>query len=167
MADEFSFDIVSKNDLAEIENAVNQANKEITTRFDFRGSVSRVEFDKKEKEPLLTLYSDDESRLKSVIDVLQNKFVKRNVSLKALDYQKIEPAEKATVRQVVKIKQGIPSARAKEIVKFIKDSKLKVTPSIQGDQLRIVSKSKDELQAVMAAVRPLDLGLDLQFTNYR
>ena len=165
MADEFSFDIVSKVDLQEVENAVNQAGKEIATRFDFRGSVSRIDFDK--KAPSLTLHSDDEIKLKSVVDVLQNKFVKRNVSLKSLDFQKLEPAEKATVRQVVKIKQGIPSEKAKEIVRLIKDSKIKATPSIQGEQLRVVSKSKDDLQAVMALVRPLDLGLDLQFTNYR
>ena len=167
MADEFSFDVVSKIDLQEVENAVNQANKEMQTRFDFKGSISRVDFDKKEKEPALTLFSDDEGKLKSVVDILQNKFVKRGVSLKALDYQKLEAAEKMTVRQKVKIKQGISSEKAKEIVRFIKDAKLKVTPSIQGDQLRVVSKSKDELQTTMTSVRGQDLGLDLQFTNYR
>lgn len=165
MADEFSFDVVSKLDLQEVENAVNQVNKEISTRFDFRGSVSRVDFDK--KAPSVTLFSDDEGKLKSVIDVLQNKFIKRNVSLKALDYQKLEVAEKATVRQLVKLKQGIPVEKAKEIVRMIKDAKLKVVPSIQGDQVRITSKSKDELQGAMGFLRPLDLGLDLQFTNYR
>ena len=165
MADEFSFDIVSKVDLQETENAIHQANKEISTRFDFRGSVSRIDFDK--KLPTLTLYSDDEGKLKSVVDVLQNKFIKRNVSLKALDFQKLEAAEKGTVRQLVKITQGIPSEKAKEIAKFIKDSKIKATPSIQGEQLRVASKSKDDLQAVMNAVRPMDFGLDLQFTNYR
>lgn len=165
MADEFSFDVVSKLDLQEVENAINQANKEISTRFDFRGSVSRIDFDK--KAPSLTLFSDDEGKLKSVVDILQNKFIKRNVSLKAMDYQSLEPAEKATVRQLVKLKQGIPSDKAKEIVRMIKDAKLKVTPSIQGEQVRIVSKSKDELQTVMAFLRPLDLGLDLQFVNYR
>ena len=167
MPDEFSFDVVSKVDLQEVENAINQANKEITTRFDFRGSVSRIDFDKKEKEPVLTLYSDDEGKLKSVIDILQNKFVKRNVSLKALDYQKLEPAEKATVRQPVKIKQGIPTEKAKEIARIIKDSKIKVTPSIQGEQVRVSSKSKDDLQSTMNLLRAQDLGLDLQFTNYR
>lgn len=165
MADEFSFDIVSKVDLQEAENAVNQANKEISTRFDFRGSVSKIDFDK--KAPSLTLFSDDEGKLKSVVDILQNKFIKRNVSLKSLDYQKLEPAEKATVRQVVKIKQGIPSEKAKELVRIIKDSKIKVTSSIQGEQVRVVSKSKDDLQAAMGIARAQDLGLDLQFTNYR
>lgn len=165
MADEFSFDVVSKVDLAEVENAVNQANKEISTRFDFRGSVSRLEFDK--KAPSITIYSDDEGKLKSVIDIVQNKFIKRNVSLKSLDYQKLEPAEKNTVRQVVKIKQGIPTEKAKEIVRIIKDSKIKVTPSIQAEQVRVTSTSKDNLQSVMQMLRPMDLGLDLQFTNYR
>ena len=165
MADEFSFDIVSKVDLQEVENAIHQANKEISTRFDFRGSVSKIDFDK--KAPSLTLYSDDEGKLKSVVDILQNKFIKRNVSLKSLDYQQLEPAEKATVRQVVKIKQGIPSEKAKELVRVIKDSKIKVTPSIQGEQVRVVSKSKDDLQACMGIARAQDLGLDLQFTNYR
>ena len=164
MADEFSFDVVSKLNLQEVENAVHQANKEMQTRFDFKGSVSRIDWDKKE---ILTLYSDDEQKLKSVIDVLQSKLVKRGVSLQALDYQKIEPAEKATVRQPVKMKQGIESEKAKAIVKAIKDAKLKVQASIQGDQLRVSSKSKDELQAAINFLRGADYGLPLQFTNYR
>src|SRR3989338_5451121 len=121
MADEYSFDVVSKVDLQEAENAINQANKEISTRFDFKGSVSRIDFDK--KAPTLTFYSDDELKLKSVVDIVQNKLIKRNVSLKALDYQKLEPAEKGTVRQLVKIKQGIPADKAKEIVRVVKDAK--------------------------------------------
>lgn len=164
MAADFSFDVVSKLDLQEVENAVNQANKEIQTRFDFKGSVSRIDWDKKE---LLTLYSDDEQKLKSVVDVLQSKLVKRGISLQALDYQKIEPAEKATVRQPVKMKQGIESEKAKAVVKALKDAKLKVQASIQGDQLRVVSKSKDELQTTMNFIRGQDFGLPLQFTNYR
>jgi len=164
VADEFSFDVVSKLNLQEVENAVHQANKEMQTRFDFKGSVSRIDWDKKE---ILTLYSDDEQKLKSVIDVLQSKLVKRGVSLQALDYQKIEPAEKATVRQPVKMKQGIESEKAKAIVKAIKDAKLKVQASIQGDQLRVSSKSKDELQAAINFLRGADYGLPLQFTNYR
>ncbi len=164
MADDFSFDVVSKLNLQEVENAVHQANKEMQTRFDFKGSISRIDWDKKE---VLTLYSDDEQKLKSVIDILQSKLVKRGVSLQALDYQKIEPAEKATVRQPIKMKQGIESEKAKAIVKAIKDAKLKVQPSIQGDQLRISSKSKDELQATMTFIRGQDYGLPLQFTNYR
>ena len=164
MADEFSFDVVSKLNLQEVENAVHQANKEMQTRFDFKGSVSRIDWDKKE---ILTLYSDDEQKLKSVIDVLQSKLVKRGVSLQALDYQKIEPAEKATVRQPIKMKQGIESEKAKALVKAIKDARLKVQASIQGDQLRVSSKSKDELQAAINFLRGADYGLPLQFTNYR
>src|ERR1039458_3412753 len=164
MASDFSFDVVSKLDLQEVENAVNQANKEIQTRFDFKGSVSRLDWDKKE---LLTLYSDDEQKLKSVIDILQSKLIKRGISLQALDYQKIEPAERATVRQAVKLKQGIESEKAKAVVKAVKDAKFKVQASIQGDQLRVASKSKDELQAVMNFIRGQDFGLPLQFTNYR
>jgi len=164
MADDYSFDVVSKLNLQEVENAVHQANKEMQTRFDFKGSVSRIDWDKKE---ILTLYSDDEQKLKSVIDILQSKLVKRGVSLQALDYQKIEVAEKATVRQPVKMKQGIESEKAKAIVRAIKDAKLKVQPSIQGDQLRVSSKSKDELQTTMNFIRGQDYGLPLQFTNYR
>lgn len=164
MADDFSFDVVSKLNLQEVENAVHQANKEMQTRFDFKGSVSRVDWDKKE---LLTFYSDDEQKLKSVTDIMQSKLIKRGVSIQALDYQKIEPAEKSTVRQPVKLKQGIESDKAKSIVRDIKDAKLKVQASIQGDQLRVTSKSKDELQATMNFLRGKDYGLPLQFTNYR
>ena len=165
MAEEYSFDAVSKVDLQEAENAVQQAMKEITTRFDFRGSVSRLEFAKKEGE--ITLFSDDEGKLKSVVDILHNKCIKRGISLKALDYQKLEAAEKGTVRQKVKIKQGIATDKAKEIVREIKDAKLKVTPSIQGEQVRIASKSKDDLQTTIQFLRGKDFGLDLQFINYR
>jgi uncharacterized protein YajQ (UPF0234 family) len=165
MADEFSFDVVSKLDLQEVENAVSQANKEISTRFDFKGSVSRIDWDK--KESLLTLASDDDYKLKSVIDILQGKLVKRNVSLKALDFQAIEGAERGTVRQKVKMKQGIESEKAKAMVKAVKEAKLKAQASIQGDQLRVTSKSKDELQNVMALLRGQDFGVPLQFTNFR
>ena len=165
MPSEYSFDMVSKVDLQEIQNAVNQVNKEISTRYDFRGSVSKVEADL--KAPSLTLFSDDENKLKSVVDILQNKCIKRNVSLKSLDYQKVDPAEKGTVRQTVKIKEGIPTDKAKEIVKGLKATKLKVTPSIQSDQVRVTSKSKDELQSTMDWVRSQNFDLDIQFTNYR
>src|SRR5262249_30661621 len=124
MPQDFSFDVVSKLDLQEVENAVNQANKEIATRFDFKGSVSRIDWDKKESK--LTFFSDDEIKLKSVNDIIQGKLVKRGISLKSLDYQKTEPAEGGTVRQPVKITQGIASEKAKSIVQSIKESKLKV-----------------------------------------
>jgi len=165
MAEEFSFDVVSKLDLQEVENAINQVTKEITTRFDFKGSVSSVVWDK--KESLLTLHSDDEYRLKSVIDIVQSKLIKRNVSIQALDYQPIEKAESATVRQKIKMKQGIESDKAKQICKAIKESKIKAHGSIQGEQVRVTSKSKDDLQAVMTLLRGQDYGVPLQFDNYR
>ena len=165
MPQDFSFDVVSKLDLQEVENAVNQANKEMSTRFDFKGSVSRVDWDKKEAQ--MTLFSDNDAKLKSVIDVLQGKLVKRSISLKSLDYKSIEPAERSTVRQVVKLTQGIASDKAKTIVQMVKEMKLKVQASIQGDQLRVVGRSKDDLQAVMNALRAQDFGLPLQFINYR
>ncbi|HLN92842.1 MAG TPA: YajQ family cyclic di-GMP-binding protein [Thermoanaerobaculia bacterium] len=165
MPQDFSFDVVNKVDLQEVTNAVQQASKEIATRFDFRGSASKVEL--REKELELVLVSDDEHKLKSVVDILETKLVRRGVAVKALDYGKVEPAAGATVRQVAKIQQGIPSEKAKAIVKAIKDRKLKVQASIQADQVRVVGRSKDDLQSAMAVVREGDFGLPLQFTNYR
>lgn len=165
MAQEFSFDIVSKLDLQEVENAVNQAAKEIATRFDFKGSASRIDLDKKEAR--LTVFSDDEFKLKSVLDILQGKLARRSVPLKSLDYQSVEPAEGGTVRQPVKLIQGIASEKAKAIVQAIKESKIKVQASIQGDQVRVSGRAKDDLQAVIALVRGRDFGLALQFINYR
>jgi cyclic-di-GMP-binding protein len=165
MPQDFSFDVVSKVDLQEVANAVQQASKEIATRFDFRGSASKIEL--KDKELEIVLVSDDEHKMKSVIDILETKLVRRGVAVKALDYGKIEPAAGGTVRQVARIQQGIPSEKAKEIVKAIKDRKLKVQASIQADQVRVSGRSKDDLQTAMATVREGDFGLPLQFTNYR
>ena len=165
MAAENSFDVVSKVEVPEIQNAVNQAMKEITTRFDFRGSKSRIDWN--EKELTLTLLADDEHKLKSVVDILETRLVKRNVALKSLEFQKVEPAAGAAVRQLVKVQQGIPTEKAKEIVKAIKDSKIKVQASIQADQVRVSGKNRDDLQAVIALLRQQDFGLPLQFTNYR
>jgi len=165
MAQEFSFDVVSKVDLQEVLNAVQQASKEIATRFDFRGSKSKIEWN--EKELTLTLTSDDEGKLKSVKDILETRLVKRGVAVKSLDYQKVEPAAMGTVRQLVKIQQGIASEKAKEIVKAIKDRKLKVQAAIQGDQVRVTGRAKDDLQEVMTLLRGGDYGVPLQFTNYR
>lgn len=165
MPQDFSFDVVSKVDLQEVANAIQQASKEIVTRFDFRGSASKIEL--KEKELEVVLVSDDEHKLKSVIDILETKLVRRGVAVKALDYGKVEAAAGGTVRQVAKIQQGIPSEKAKEIVKAIKDRKLKVQASIQADQVRVSGRSKDDLQNAMAIVREGDFGLPLQFTNYR
>lgn len=165
MPQDFSFDVVSKVDLQEVSNAVQQASKEIATRFDFRGSASKIEL--KEKELELVLTSDDEYKLKSVVDILETKLVRRGVSVKSMDYGTVEPAAGATVRQVVKIQQGIPSEKAKEIVKAIKDRKLKVQASIQADQVRVAGRIKDQLQEAMAVLKAHDFGLPLQFTNYR
>jgi uncharacterized protein YajQ (UPF0234 family) len=165
MGAEFSFDIVSKLDPQEVDNAVNQAAKEMATRFDFKGSKSSITLDKGKKE--IQLESDDEVKLKSVVDILQSKLFKRGVSLRALDYQKIEPAAAGTVRQAVKLNEGIPQEKAKKVVAMIKDAKYKVQVSIQGDQLRVSAKSKDELQSVMAKVRGTDFGFDAQFTNFK
>lgn len=165
MAQEFSFDVVSEVDLQAVDNAVNAANRELGTRFDFKGSVSRIDLDKKEAK--LTLASDNEGKLKSVIDILQNRLIKHAISLQALDFGKLEPAERGTVRQTAKIRQGVPSDKAKEMVRAIKDQKLKANPSIQGDRLRITGRSKDDLQAAIAVLRGNDFGLPIQFTNYR
>ena len=165
MAQEFSFDVVSRVDLQEVLNAVQQASKEIATRFDFRGSKSKIEWN--EKELALTLTSDDAGKLKSVVDILETRLVKRGIAVKALDYGKVEDAAGGTVRQVVKVQQGIATEKARDIVKAIKDRKLKVQASIQGDQVRVTGRSKDELQGAMAVLRGGDFGLPLQFTNYR
>jgi hypothetical protein len=164
MAQQNTFDITSKIDPAEVANAINQAMKEIQTRFDFKGSKSNIEIEGMEA---LVLTSDDEYKLKSLNDVLQTKFVKRGVPLKGLTYQKVEQALGGTVRQRITMQQGIPQEKAKEIVKFIKDTKLKVQASIQGDFVRVAGKDRDTLQEVMAALRNQDFGIDMQFTNYR
>ena len=163
MAKENSFDIVSKTDYSEVTNAINQTTKEISQRFDFKGSHATVEI--QDKDLLLT--AEDETKLRNMNDILQGKLVKRGISLKALDYQKIEPAAGGTVRQVVKIQQGIPIEKAKEVVKFIKDSKMKVQASIQGETVRISGKDRDTLQEVIAALKGNDFGIDMQFDNYR
>ena len=163
MAVSNSFDVVSEVNMMEASNAVQQAMKEIRQRFDFKGSVSEITLDGE----TLTLHSDDESRLKGVIDVLTTKLVKRGVSLKALEYGKIEPAAKGTVRQVVTVRRGIPVERAKEIVKFIKGTGIRVQAQIQENQVRVSGKNRDELQAVIGSLKAQDFGLDLQFTNYR
>jgi hypothetical protein len=165
MADEHSFDVVSKVDLQEVSNAVQQALKEMGQRFDFRGSKSNIELDKVKNEVLLT--SDDEYKLKSVVDMLQSKLIKRQVPLKALSYGKVEPAASNTVRQIVTLQQGIPTEKAKEIVKIIKDTKLKVQSEIQKDQLRVRAKKIDDLQAVMKMLKEKDLGVHIDFVNYR
>ena len=163
MAKDVSFDIVSKVELQEVHNAVHQAEKEIEQRFDFKNSKSSISLDGEK----ITLVSDDDFKLQNVRDILESKLVKRGISLKALEYGKILPAAGDTVKQEVKLVQGIDQDRAKQINKLIKDSKLKVNSSIQGDQLRVSGKSKDDLQAVIALLKQADLDIELQFTNYR
>lgn len=163
MAQEFSFDIVSKTDMQEVSNAVQQAQKELAQRFDFKGSKSSIELAAEE----IVLASDDEGKLRSVKDILESKLVKRGVSLKALDYAVLEQAVGGTVRQRAKIVQGIEIEKAKAIVKSIKEGKLKVQASIQSDQVRVTGRAKDDLQKAMAIAKGKDFGVPLQFTNYR
>ncbi|MDI6813065.1 MAG: YajQ family cyclic di-GMP-binding protein [Desulfitobacteriaceae bacterium] len=163
MAKDVSFDIVSQIDMQEVTNAVHQAQKEIEQRFDFKNSKSSISLD----EEKLMLISDDEFKLQNVVDILESKLVKRQVSLKALEYGKVTPAAGDTVRQEVKLMQGIAQDKAKQINKVIKDSKIKVTSAIQGDQVRVTGKNKDDLQAVIGLLRKEDFGIELQFINYR
>jgi len=164
MAGECSFDVVSKVDMAEVKNAVAQAMKEIGQRYDFKGSTSDIEL---KDDASLHLKSDDEVKLKAVIDVLQSKLFKRGVSIKNLEYGKVEGATKGTVRQEIKLLQGIPGEKAKGLVKVLKDSKIKVQAAIRGDQLRVPGKNKDDLQEAIALLKKNDQGLELQFTNFR
>lgn len=165
MAQEHSFDIISKVDLQEVSNAVQQAMKEIGQRFDFRGSKSSIELDKSSNE--IRVVSDDEYKLKSVIDILKEKLVKRKVSLKALIYETVESALSGTVRQIIKLQQGISTEKAKEIVKTIKNTKLKVNSEIQSDQVRIRAKKIDDLQSIMKLLKEKDFGIHMEFANYR
>jgi cyclic-di-GMP-binding protein len=158
-----TFDIVSKVDLQEVSNAIQQALKEIHTRFDLKDSKSNIELDKDGIE----LHSADEYKLKAINDILQQKLVKRGVSLKGLTYGAVEPAAGGTSRRKVTMQQGIAIEKAREIVKLVKDSKKKAQASIQGDLVRISSKDRDTLQEVIAMLRQHDFGIDLQFTNYR
>ena len=164
MAAENSFDIVSKVDLQEVSNAIQQALKEITQRFDLKDSHSSINMEGKEA---IVLASADEYKLKAVTDILQTKLVKRNVPLKALSYGTVEPAAGASVRQKITMQQGISTEKAREIVKTIKDSKKKVQASIQGDLVRVTGKDRDTLQEIIALLRNKDFGIDMQFVNYR
>jgi uncharacterized protein YajQ (UPF0234 family) len=164
MATDNSFDVVSKIDLQEVSNAIQQALKEVHTRFDLKDSKSEIAMDGKDA---ITLASADEYKLKSVNDVFQQKLVKRHVPLKGLSYGAVEPAAGSTVRQKITLQQGIPIEKAREIVKAVKDSKLKVQVSIQGDTVRVSGKDRDTLQQVIALLKNKDFGIDMQFTNYR
>jgi cyclic-di-GMP-binding protein len=167
MADS-SFDIVSNVDLQEVKNAIAQAMKEIQTRYDLKGSNSDIQLQgNAEKASELVVTSADEFKLKAVRDVLEARLVKRNVPLKAFTWNVIDKALGGTVRQTVSLQSGIPTDKAREIVKVIKNAKLKVQAAIQGEQLRVTGKSKDDLQSVMKLLKGTDLGIDMQFTNYR
>ncbi len=164
MAAENSFDVVSKVELQEVKNAIEQASKEVHARFDLKDSKSKIEL---EGTDTIQLASQDEYKLDAVKEILSQKLVKRGVSLKSLEFEKIEPASNSSVRQKIKLQQGIPSDKAKQIVALIKDSKKKAQASIQGDTVRVVSKDRDTLQEIMTLLRGKDLGVDLQFTNLR
>lgn len=163
MSSESSFDIVSKMDLQELTNAVHQTEKEIDNRFDFKNSKSSL---KLEKDALI-IASEDEYKLNAVIDILQSKMVKRGITLKNMDFGKVEPASLGTVRQRLGLKQGIDQENAKKINILIRDSKLKVKSMIQGDQIRVTGKSRDDLQQIIQLLRKADLPLDLQFNNLK
>ena len=161
-----SFDITSETDLAEVQNACNQTMLEIRQRFDFKGSKSQVEIDMKTAE--IKILADDAHKLKSVIDIIQGKLVKRKISIKALDYGNVETASGDTVRQSIKIQQGIPQEKGKEIVKHIKTLGLKkMQAQIMDDQVRVTGKDKDDLQSVIESLKQKDFGIDMTFTNYR
>ena len=163
MAAENSFDIACKVDMQEVTNALDQARREIDTRYDLKGSKNEVKLEKTD----ITLTSPDEMKLKAVVDILQSKLHRRGVPLKALDYGTVEPAAGGTLRQKIAIQQGIPIEKAREIVRLIKDSKVRVQAAIQEDQVRVSGKNRDDLQKIIALVKDKDLGIALQFTNYR
>ena len=163
MAAENSFDIVCKVDMQEVTNALDQARREIDTRYDLKGSKNEVKLEKTD----ITLTVADDMKLKAVIDILQSKLHKRGVPLKALDYGKVEEASGGALRQKITVQQGIPIEKAREIVRLVKDSKVRVQAAIQEDQVRVSGKNRDDLQKIIALVKEKDFGIALQFTNYR
>jgi len=165
MAKDFSFDVVSEVDLQEVDNAVNQALKEMRTRFDFKGSKSELRFNREEKKVMLL--ADNDLRLKSLTDMLYSKLAKRGISLKSLKWGEAEKALDGMIRQTAEVIQGIPHERAKELVKKIKEMKLKVQPAVQADRIRVSGRSKDDLQTVVQMLRAANAPLPLQFVNYR
>ena len=165
MASQCSFDITSNVDLQEVDNALNQARKEVAQRYDFKGARTSIEFDQNESK--MVLVADDEFKLNALWEIVQTRLIRRNVPVKNLVRGTVTPASGSTVRQDVTLQQGIPSEKAKDIVKFLKDKKLKVQATIQADQLRVTSSSRDELQDVMRMLREADFGVALQFGNYR
>lgn len=165
MASNFSFDIVSEVNFMEVDNAISQAQKELSQRYDFKGSKSSIEYNKAEKK--ITLIGDDDFKLKALIDIVEGKFAKRGVSLKSMEYMAKEQAFEGTVRQVIKLVSGLPSDKAKELSKLIKNNKFKVNTQIDGSKVKVSSPKKDELQAVISFLKNSNFSLPLQFTNYR
>lgn len=165
MAQQNSFDIVSEVNMQEVDNALNQARKEVLTRYDFKDSKTSIDFAEKEKE--ITVHTEDEFRLKAVVDILQNKFIKRGIAIKTLKYGPIETAASSTVRQKITLLIGIDKENAKKLVQIIKDTKIKVQASIMEDQVRVQGKDKDDLQRIIAHVRGIEFPLPLQFMNFR
>jgi uncharacterized protein YajQ (UPF0234 family) len=166
MADQHSFDVTSNVDLQEVDNALNQARKEVAQRYDFKGAKATIDFDTKESK--ITLAAEGEFKLNALWEIVQTRLVRRNVPVRNLTRGAVQPAANSTVRQEIALQQGIPSEIARDIIKFLKDAKLrKVQTSIQGDQLRVSSASKDDLQEVMRLLREQDFGVSLQFGNYR
>ncbi len=164
MAKEPSFDVVSEVDMQEVNNAINQTVKEITQRFDFKGTKSTVEI---ENGSAIKIVTEDDTRMRNIVDILQSKFIKRGVAIKNLEYGKVEPAAGGMVRQSIKVKQGIDADIAKKITKDIKNMKVKVQATLQDDQIRVSGKKIDDLQAVIAFLRGQDYGVELQFSNFR
>jgi uncharacterized protein YajQ (UPF0234 family) len=158
-----SFDVVSKVDLQEVDNALNQTRKEVAQRYDLKDAKTEIAWDQKE----MTITSADDFKVKAVVDVLQSKLVRRNVPIKNLDYGKVEPAASGRARQVIKVQQGIDSEKAREITKMVKSSGIKVQAQILEDQVRVNGKKKDDLQAIIQALRAADFGIALQFVNFR
>ncbi len=167
MSKESSFDVVSEVDLQEVRNAVDQAKREITQRYDFKGTGSSIELNREGDKLSITVRSSTEQKVKDSVKVLEEKLVKRKVALKALQPAEIEPAAGGTARQVIAINQGISTEKARAIVKFVKDQKVKAQVAVQGDQVRVSSKSRDVLQDVITSLKEHDFGIPLQFTNYR
>ena len=167
MAKEASFDVVSEVDLQEVRNAVDQAKREIGQRFDFKNTGSDIELSEEAGNPAIQVRSNTDQKVKDSVKVLEEKLVKRKVPLKSLQRGEIHPAAGGTARQTLGINQGISTEKGREIVKFVKDMKIKAQVAVQGDQVRISSKSRDTLQDVIAALKEHDFGIPLQFTNYR
>ena len=165
MANNFSFDIVSEVNFMEVDNAITQAQKELAQRYDFKGSKSSIDYNKAEKK--ITLIGDDEFKLKSLVDIVEGKFAKRGVPLKSMNFKAKEQAFEGTVRQIIELVSGLPSDKAKELTKMIKNEKFKVNTQIEGSKIKVSSPKKDELQAVITFLKNTKFSLPLQFTNYR